>query len=112
MNNYKRIILLLFINIVLFYKAQSAFAASLRWSMSRPINGMTCTQISEPSDPDYWQDNFLCSPVDISLRYSYKGPIAGMKCIKINEPDAGPVWSDNFLCHSFALHMDIRWSYN
>merc|ERR1711939_1174753 len=32
----------------------------MRWSSAGPIGGMRCTQILESSDPDTWNDNYLC----------------------------------------------------
>ena len=34
----------------------------LRWSFVGVIPGMRCTSMNEPSDPNFWADNFLCAP--------------------------------------------------
>lgn len=70
------------------------------WNCSGPLAGMTCTNTSEPSDPDTWGDNFFCSDIDRGLRWSSAGPIAGMTCAAVNESSepASHTWGDNFLC--------------
>lgn len=80
------------------------------WNCSGPLDGMTCTNIAEPSDPDTWGDNFLCSDFDRGLRWSSAGPLAGMNCLAVNE-SAEPVehtWSDNFLCAPSWLPYTFR----
>jgi hypothetical protein len=36
---------------------------SFQWSSSGPIQGKSCIQIIEPSDPHTWQDNYLCPSI-------------------------------------------------
>ncbi len=71
---------------------------TLAWNSAGPIGGMTCTQISEPADPDTWHDNYLCSDRDLGLRWSYAGPIAGMVCTHVHEGSDPHGWDDNYLC--------------
>jgi hypothetical protein len=70
----------------------------LAWNSAGPIAGMTCTQITEPADPDTWNDNYLCADRDLGLRWSYAGPIAGMVCTQIHEGSDPHTWNDNYLC--------------
>jgi len=68
------------------------------WDCAGALGGLTCTQISEPSDPDSWSDNYLCAEQDVGLQWSNAGPIAGMRCIAVTEPADPNAWSDNYLC--------------
>jgi hypothetical protein len=70
----------------------------LAWAFAGPIAGMTCTQITEPADPNTWHDNYLCSDRDLGLRWSYAGPISGMVCTHIHEGSDPHGWNDNYLC--------------
>ncbi len=68
-----------------------------KFSSAGPIAGMTCTQITEPSDPHGWSDNYLCSERALGLVWSSSGTIEGMTCVNVNEP-AESAWSNNYLC--------------
>ncbi|MBL8604982.1 MAG: M23 family metallopeptidase [Myxococcales bacterium] len=82
------------------------------WNCAGPIAGMTCTQISEGSDPHTWGDNYFCSDIDRGFRWSSAGPIAGMNCTQITEGSepASHTWNDNFLCAPGWLPYRFRWS--
>ncbi|MFT3706692.1 MAG: peptidoglycan recognition family protein [Archangium sp.] len=60
----------------------------------------TCVNLNEPSDPDTWNDNFLCTPNDYGFRWSFTGPIDGMDCTNVNEgaEPLASIWSDNYFC--------------
>jgi hypothetical protein len=81
---------------------------SLSWSSAGPIAGLTCTQITEPADPDTWGDNYLCSDRDLGLRWSYAGPISGMTCTQIHEGSDPHGWNDNYLCA--PQNLGLRYS--
>jgi len=91
--------------------------------------GLRCTNISEPSDPDGWQDNVLCVPnsSDLHLAWthastnsSYADPGSGWAslatlhaagynyCTKWDvPPDYDNTWHDNWLCSNkdVGLHF-------
>src|SRR5262249_31918651 len=48
-----------------------ASSGRLSWNCAGPIAGLDCTQISEPSDPHTWNDNYLCSSQPLGLRWSF-----------------------------------------
>lgn len=84
------------------------------WSSAGPIDGWTCTQFLEPSDPHTWDDNYLCvSPEwgDPSFEFSYAGPLEGRRCLAIEEPSDPDTWGDNYLCLPANSGLDLRWSY-
>jgi hypothetical protein len=62
--------------------------------------GQQCVQLNEPSDPDTWTDNFLCTVNDYGFRWSNAGPIDGMDCTGVHEgaEPLASVWADNFFC--------------
>ena len=62
--------------------------------------GRYCQIINENSDPDGWNNNFLCTNYDIGLRFSNNNPKSGMDCILMNESSEpySHAWSDNYLC--------------
>ena len=70
----------------------------LAWSWTGPIPGKKCVLINEPSDPDYWHDNYLCSDADYGFLWSDNTSIAGKHCITINELADPHSWDNNFLC--------------
>ncbi len=82
------------------------------WNCAGPIEGMTCTQIVETSDPHTWTDNYFCSDQQRQLRWSSAGPIEGMTCTQITEGSepAAHAWNDNFLCAPSWLPYRFRWS--
>ena len=61
---------------------------------------MRCTRISEPSDLDTWNDNYLCVPQSSSLRFkwSWGGSYQCNKCIQWLESADPHTWNDNYLC--------------
>jgi peptidoglycan hydrolase-like protein with peptidoglycan-binding domain len=84
----------------------------IAWSSAGPIGGRTCTQITEGSDPDTWNDNWLCSTVDYGIRWSSAGAIGGMRCTQITEgaEPASHTWNDNFLCVPNNSPLNFSWS--
>ena len=84
----------------------------IAWSSAGPIGGRACTHIHEGSDPDTWQDNWLCSTVDYGIRWSSAGPIGGMRCTQIHEgaEPASHTWNDNFLCVPNGSPLNFSWS--
>lgn len=74
--------------------------------------GQHCVQVNEPSDPDTWNDNYLCSADDWGLRWSYAGPIDGMDCTGVHEAaePLASVWADNFLCAPKQSPLAFTWS--
>ncbi|GMU09563.1 S8 family peptidase [Corallococcus caeni] len=84
----------------------------IAWSSAGPIAGRYCTQVHEGSDPDTWNDNFLCSTVNQGFAWSSAGPIAGMRCTQVYE-DSEPVshtWNDNYLCVPTSSPLQLSWS--
>ena len=68
-----------------------------------PVEGMKCTRISEPEDPESWQDNYICVPKNspYDFMWSDSGSIENghIGCLKIDEPtETGKYWRDNYLC--------------
>jgi hypothetical protein len=84
----------------------------IAWSSAGPIGGRACTQITEGSDPDTWNDNWLCSTVDYGIRWSSAGAIGGMRCTQITEgaEPASHTWNDNFLCVPNNSPLNFSWS--
>jgi hypothetical protein len=70
----------------------------MKFSTNGPIADMSCTLINEPSDPNGWDNNYLCSERQIGLKWSHQGPISGMTCINFNEGADPDTWTDNHLC--------------
>ncbi|MCA9627736.1 MAG: M15 family metallopeptidase [Myxococcales bacterium] len=73
-------------------------SAPFFWDCGGPLDSLTCVQISEPADPDSWDDNYLCSEGELGLVWSNSGEVAGMRCTAISEPSDSDTWNDNFLC--------------
>jgi hypothetical protein len=84
-------------------------AVDISWSYGGPIAGQFCTQILEASDPDTWNDNYLCARQNYGFRWSSAGPIAGLFCVQWDEPADPETWNDNFLC--MPNDLGFRWSY-
>lgn len=82
----------------------------LLFSSGGPVAGQQCTQINEPSDPDTWNDNYLCSQNDEGFQWSFAGPIGGMRCTQIAEPSDPHTWSDNYLCVPGYSPYQFVWS--
>ena len=89
------------------------------WSSAGPISGKSCTQITEPSDPDSWHDNFFCSDLPTGMAWSFAGPKSGTfwSCTAITEPSDSHTWGDNFLCMPKfpppppPFNVSFRWSF-
>ncbi|MGH9897258.1 MAG: hypothetical protein ACRD4L_00195, partial [Pyrinomonadaceae bacterium] len=85
-------------------------APQLYWSFAGPIEGKNCLQISEPSDPNAWHDNFLCTDQNFGFRWSFVGgPIPGMVNIQWLEPSDPHGWHDNFL--ATPIDYGYQWSF-
>src|SRR5262245_21587155 len=85
-----------------------------QFSPSIPIPGMHCISVNEPSDPDTWVDNYLCSSANIGMRFFSAGRPSGMNCIQVNEPSepAGHGWGDNWLCVPQGTTIDWVWKFD
>lgn len=81
-----------------------------KWSSSGPIADMNCTQLTEPTDPDGWDNNYLCSERNIGMKWSNSGTIAGMTCLKVTEGSDPYAWGDNYLCT--PENWGLVWSMN
>ena len=81
---------------------RSGFAdPQIRWSPRGPISNMKCTKIIEPSDPDTWNDNYLCVPNDSNLHFYWTNAarIEGRQCVQWEDSAEDPhTWHDNYLC--------------
>lgn len=86
-------------------------AAGFSFSCDGPAAGV-CVVVSEPGDPDAWEDNHFCSPGEIGMLWSSAGPIAGMRCVNVNESaDAeSAAWADNHLCVPTDSRYLFAWS--
>lgn len=82
------------------------------WSQAGAIPGKVCVQINEPSDPNAWSDNYLCSNTNLGIVWSYSGPVAGMRCTQMNEAaePAAHGWSNNHICVPTASTLYFTWS--
>jgi hypothetical protein len=82
------------------------------WSDAGPVPDMHCIVMNEPSDPDFWADNNLCTTKDIGLQWSSAGPIAGLRCTQISDPGEpeGHGWTDNYLCLPETSPLELHWS--
>ena len=80
----------------------------LYWSSAGPIAGKVCTQIVEPSDPDTWNDNYLCADRDIGLVWRYAGPIGGMVNVQWLEAADPHTWRDNYM--ATPVNYGYQWS--
>ena len=84
-----------------------------RWSSGGVPAGHDCVQISEPSDPHTWNDNFFCwkhGTKNPGMKWSFGGPISGMRCTQITEPSDPDTWTDNYLCVPTASTLRFIWS--
>ena len=88
------------------------FRSGLVWSYAGPIEGMTCVQWKEPSDPHNWDDNFLCTEEDVGFQWSFRGPILGrgLKCIQVREKSDPHDWHDNYFCWPRDLNVNFKFS--
>ncbi len=71
----------------------------LRWyEKHAPLASMKCAQINEPSDPDYWYDNYLCLPHNSPYSFSFHGAgNPGHNNVRWAEPADPHTWNDNYL---------------
>jgi hypothetical protein len=82
----------------------------ITFSSAGPVAGMNCTQITEPNDPNGWDNNYLCSERNLGFNWSSSGAIAGMTCVNVNEGYDTDGWSDNYLCT--PENWGLIWSQN
>jgi hypothetical protein len=70
--------------------------------------------VNEPSDPDAWADNNLCTSQDLGIKWSNGGQISGMRCTQIIESaePTGHTWYDNYLCVPNTSPLTFQWSSN
>ena len=61
----------------------------IQFAGAGPVPGLHCISINEPSDPDTWADNYLCSN-ECGISWSHAGPIGGMRCTQITEARRAP----------------------
>jgi hypothetical protein len=78
------------------------------WSSAGPIPGKICVPISEPADPNGWNDNYLCTDRDFGLQWSFAGPVAGLACTQWLELGDPFGWTDNYLCA--PVDYGLHWS--
>ena len=101
-------------NYLCYSKVTRFTEGGLTFSSSGAVDGLACTSVDEPSDPNTWADNVLCSrpELDLGLRWSYAGPIAGLDCTNIAESaEHDPaIWKDNFLCVPPQAPLGFSWS--
>jgi|SRR6218665_617123 len=71
-----------------------------------------CTSVNETSDPNAWNDNYLCSAGYQGVSWSSGGPLAGQRCTQIVEPSDPHTWNDNYLCVPPHSPLQFTWSYN
>jgi len=82
----------------------------MAWSSTSWIPGMFCTKFDVPTDPDGWDDNFLCSSRDLKLQWSNHGPLGGMACTQIYEGSDPDGWGNNYLCS--PRDYGFKWSFD
>ena len=80
------------------------------WSSAGAVDGLTCTQWYEAADPHTWDDNYLCTDVDLGLQWSSAGAISGMTCTQILEAADPHTWSDNYLCAPEDSAFTFAWN--
>jgi hypothetical protein len=85
-------------------------AGPFAWNCAGKVAGMSCTQISEPSDPNSWTDNYFCARESIGARWSNAGAISGMRCTQIRETSDPHTWNDNYLCVPEVSPYHFKWS--
>lgn len=84
----------------------------LAFSDHGPIPGMVCTAITEGSDSQGWDDNYLCAPQDQGFVWSNAGTVPGMRCTQVHESDepASNGWGNNHLCVPESSPLQLSWS--
>jgi hypothetical protein len=89
--------------------AASCEKIQFTWSFTGPLPPpLVCVQIVEPSDPDAWSDNYLCTQRDFGLKWSFAGKDPTLPfCTQINEPaePAAQMWADHYLCSPVDYHL-------
>lgn len=87
-------------------------AGPFTFSCDGAQSGQTCVNVNEPSDPDTWNDNFVCTAQSWGFKWSNAGPLAGMTCTNTPEgaePNPG-IWADNFFCAPPQSPWSFSWS--
>jgi len=89
----------------------------LAWTPNDAIKGLPCLQISEWSDPDTWDDNYLCwntiARRNLDLEWSTTGPLANKTCVALEEPSEPEEhgWGSARLCSSEDLGLHLTTQY-
>ncbi len=73
---------------------------------------MSCVALTEPDDPDTWNDNYFCSTDDVGMVWSNSGAVDGMRCTPVEEPNDTELdaWSDDFICLPEDSAYEFVWS--
>lgn len=84
----------------------------MTWSNSGPIQGLYCTQVLEPAEPEEhtWSDNYVCTAEDLGLKWSYAGRLDGMRCTQVFESADPHTWTDNYVCLPNWVPIKLFWS--
>lgn len=107
-------LLLIFIGLLSSIKVYSK-SLDLQWSIDGTIDGKTCVSFNNPTDPNAWVQNYLCSSVDLELK-TFKGheqmnsAISNgyTYCVEITEPADPDGWNETYLCSKADL--GLHWS--
>lgn len=89
---------------------RSCTTPKLYWSNSGKIPGKICKRFEDPdqNDPNSWDDNYLCSDVDLGLKPLSAAPLVGHGCTRVAESLDPDGWSSAYLCQNAALKLS--WS--
>lgn len=85
---------------------------TMTWSYDGAVSNQYCSSWNESADPYTWENNHLCSSVDIGLQFSQAQPIPGMSCMSVDEPGDPDAWADNYVCIPADQPYQSEWSYN
>lgn len=80
------------------------------WPAQEGNLAWTCIQITEPSDPYTWEDNFFCASRPLGMRWSFGSAISGMKCTNTREAADPHSWGDNYICLPQGAPFTFSWS--
>jgi hypothetical protein len=89
---------------------QAKYGKRVRFSNNGPIANRDCVSVNDPSDPDGWSNNYVCTTGSNTWQWSSSGPISGMRCTLINEPSDPNGWNNNYLCVPTASLYYFSWS--
>ncbi len=79
---------------------------------SHAETGGVCTKILEASDPNGWDDNYLCSATKEDITWTSTGSTSGRRCTQIAEPADPNTWHDNYICVPESSSLSLRWSHS